>query len=400
MKKVITLLLLTLMIFASGFSQKKLVIEDQAELISQSTDSLLGIKFSENNFEYTSLVDFKNKCDYSFALLTLADKAIYLSVKDCKDNEIGNRNLGSRIRSGTDIEKTILISNAVLEIIENPGELFEVANQKIIKSENNTTQTDTGEELFNPLNNEHNTRHFFSPTAKNLRQGELYYNTIYFLIHDAQYGISDNFSIGMGTTIAGIPFYLTPKLTFPLGEKSTVAIGDLFVLGTYGVNFTGNLVYGIYTYGSDTKNITMGLGYISVSGEDLNESTSNIVFNMAGMIKISDYVYFISENYFLNLNISREANFDYYDPENDYSEYHTESFMQHNSFLLGITGFRFISRKRDVQSWQIGLTYAIVNQGEVPSKYKTGNWHYYGGEGLSLYPFPTVSFTWKFGKKF
>ena len=63
----------------------------------------------------------------------------------------------------------------------------------------------------NIVNNEywfpnlHDTRYFFSPSAFGLEKGEGYYGHSYFFLWQMQYGISEDISIGFGTSFAGLP---------------------------------------------------------------------------------------------------------------------------------------------------------------------------------------------------
>ena len=80
------------------------------------------------------------------------------------------------------------------------------------------------------LSNYHVNRYVFSPSAFGLKKGDYYYNAYYFLMHDIQYGISENFSMGIGTTIAFVPIYFMPTYTKSINEKSAFAVGDLMMV--------------------------------------------------------------------------------------------------------------------------------------------------------------------------
>ena len=63
-----------------------------------------------------------------------------------------------------------------------------------LANENNIVE---GEYWFPNL---HDTRYFFSPSAFGLENGEGYYSHSYFFLWQTQYGISDDISIGFGTS--------------------------------------------------------------------------------------------------------------------------------------------------------------------------------------------------------
>ncbi|MFQ3213556.1 MAG: hypothetical protein ACJAT1_001071 [Marivirga sp.] len=158
----------------------------------------------------------------------------------------------------------------------------------------NTPTAETKEDLYkgvelDPTVSEHDSRYFFAPSARPLKKGELYYNMLYFLIHDVQYGISDRLSVGLGTTVIGLPFYVTTKYAIPIDEKSYFAIGDLLILGTYGVDFIGNLLFASYTYGSDQSNITFGAGMFTSNDRDFTANRFSFVGNINGMLSVGKY---------------------------------------------------------------------------------------------------------------
>ena len=67
--------------------------------------------------------------------------------------------------------------------------------------------------------NLHDTRYFFSPSAFGLEQGEGYFGHSYWMLWQAQYGISDELSIGGGTTLWGFPGTLNAKYSFNIHNE-------------------------------------------------------------------------------------------------------------------------------------------------------------------------------------
>ena len=123
-----------------------------------------------------------------------------------------------------------------------------------------------GDEYWFP--NLHDTRYFFSPTAFGLKEGEGYYSHSYWLLWQFQYGFSDNFSLGGGTSIVGIPASLNGKFNGEISEDVNAAAGWFWVGDLFG--WTGgdaeertliNMPYGVVTYGSEEKNFTLGAGF-------------------------------------------------------------------------------------------------------------------------------------------
>jgi len=364
-------------------AQDKFVIDDRTGLLSPELVEMIGQKLQEESLTLTSMVDFSKRCEYYFSTLNKTGEDLILNVKDCNESLLGEKNLGSRIITAPVSEQGVLISYAILDILSEPGKYISATTT----TEAVNMQTTATAKKDSAYADEHNTRYFFAPSAYNLKKGEGYYNTVYFLIHDFQYGFSKNFSMGMGTTVIGLPLYFTPKLSFPIGKKSAFALGDLLMLGTWGTDFIGNLAYGAFSTGGRNGNVTFGAGYLYTNENDITGQTSSLVSNFSAMTRISPYIFLITENYVMSANFNREAYF------ND----SYEEFVQRNTFWYGILGIRIVTKSRDYISWSAGLTYVVNFPGEIPDPYKS--WDTNARTDVGMIAFPTVGFTMKFGNR-
>lgn len=373
----------------TAYSQDKLVIDDRTSMLTDEIEALVEAKLAENSITYSTVVDYKARCEYYFTELTMEGDNVVVTVKDCDNRTLGSKNLGTQIQTASSQEKSFLLTYNISEILADPEILTEAMEDE------EGLPTDQ-EETFQISN--HKTRYFFAPSAYNLRKGELYYNTVYFLLHDIQYGISDNFSIGMGTSVAGIPIYLTPKVSFPIGEKSAFAVGDMFIMGTYGTDALGNLLYGSFSTGGIQGNTSIGLGYLLTNESDITAQTSSIVFNLSGMVRVSTYISLLTENYLFGVNTRQWANYEQYDQGTDIWIYQNEEYVQKLWLWYGVAGFRIINKNKDFVSWQIGITYVINFPGKVPDQYS--GWNINHQDGINAIAFPAVSYTRKFGKKY
>lgn len=394
------------LICACSYSQTKIVLDDKAGIINNKTDSLLRNNLSENNIELVSLVDFRKKCEYTFSVLERTENNYRVTIEDCNSKLIGVKDLGQSFTNLKEYEKVIILSYALRDILENPG--VYLSNQAEIQPEQKaqvTESTEVTEKKLpgdSPLINHHSSRYVFTPTAYNLKKGELYYNTMYLFVHDAQYGVSDRFSIGMGTTLAGFPFYITPKATIFQGKNTAFAIGDILMIGTWGTSFIGNVAYGVLTFGNQFKNISLGAGHFYLSTDGTNQS-NKAIFNVSSMIRLSDYFYFITENYMTwyseKIYTYEERWVD--DPYNDdpvygwYDYVETGSYNRGNTLFTGITGIRFINKNKNIVSYQLGLAYLFVFPENIPADNNALNNNANSG-GL----IPMVSYTKKFGMKY
>jgi len=387
--------MMVLAISYSAFSQDKLVLDDRTGLLTSEVEALLSADLSPKGITYTTVVDFKERCAYYFSVLSLVNNDVLLTVKDCNDKILGVKNLGNLILTRQPAEKSFLLSYNFSEIMADPGKYSPAGSQTV--TEAGKTGSGSDEESTFEIS-DHRTRYFFAPSAYILKEGELYYNTVYFLLHDIQYGLSDNFSVGLGTSVIGLPIYLTPKVSFPVGEHSAFALGDMFIFGTYGTEALGNLVYGSFSTGGPDGNTTIGAGYLATNESDLTAQTSSLVVNLNGMARASDRFFLMTENYVFGINTRRYAYLDSYNAATDTWSYLSEEYVQRQFLWYGIAGIRIISKNQDFVSWQIGITYVINFPGKVPVQY--ASWQTSFQEGINAIAFPAVSYTRKFGKKY
>lgn len=397
MKPCNLILILLLFLSLDTMAQSKVVLYDKDEMLNENIHETLKESLDEHRLELTYTMDFRYRCDYYQAEVFLQSGKSFLKITDCNHKILGIKELGNLFSSASENEKTVMLSYSIRDIISNPGS---VPEPSVASGENQVQNTEPVKNDY-LYHNEHYTRHFFSPTAWNLNEGELYYNTVYFFLHDVQYGISDNFSLGMGTTLIGIPFYLTPKISFRINEKSAFSLGDILIFGTWGSSFFGNLLYGIYTYGSRDHNVSLAGGWFFTNDNDLTFGSSSAVLNFSAMTRISDFVYLVTENYGLRVNSVQTAYYDDYDMASETWTYFEEPFSQKQTIIYGLTGFRFIRKSNHVNSWQFGLSYIVNFREEVPSKYNQNPWYTSASSGGARFmAIPTVSFTRKFGETY
>ncbi|NBO69186.1 hypothetical protein EBV26_01695 [bacterium] len=119
--------------------------------------------------------------------------------------------------------------------------------------------------------NPNDSRYLFAPSAFNLKKGEGYYQNTYLFINSFNYGITDNFSMGLGfeflSTFGSLGngsfdpiFFVTPKYSTQVSENMRVGVGVL--VGKITDNIGGfGVSYGLVTFGNPEHNATLGLGF-------------------------------------------------------------------------------------------------------------------------------------------
>lgn len=372
-----------------AIAQNKIVIEDKAAILNEEIENQLQQKFLEKNLFLTNSVDFREKCDYYFSSITKTEKGYLLEVKDCNDKILGSYFAGANLGALSNQEKEIIIFYNLWEIIENPTypDTAPVSKSEDLEDEQNYS---------GPVNSEHDSRYFFAPSALPLKKGELYYNSLYFLSHDIQYGINDNLTLGMGTTIFGFPFYLTAKYSIPIQENSHLAFGDLLMVGTYGTNFFGNLAFATYTYGNSHNNISIGAGHLYFKPGDGSEISSSIVGNISGIVRAGTYFYFLSENYLFSFKTTESATRSTQLSDGTWL-FESAEYETRRNIWYGLTGIRFVRKSNELVSWQFGLTHMLFVSAKAPAPYDSPQWetNSFNSE-TRMVAFPTFSFTRKF----
>lgn len=148
------------------------------------------------------------------------------------------------------------------------------------------------------------TRYFWAPNGFGLRPGEAYYQNVWVLFNQASVGIGNHFSMGVGTIapflfgLEGIPFWVTPKVSFPLGKKVSAGIGVIyanFVSNSDGLGDGIGIAYGVTTLGDRDANLTLGLGY----GFAGSRWASHPALTISGMKRVSVKNFLLMENYIL-----------------------------------------------------------------------------------------------------
>jgi len=195
-----------------------------------------------------------------------------------------------------------ILSQDSLKILFNLDKFGEVSFLKtdIKKMQLLDMEKVKGEEYW--MENPQATRYFFSPNAYGLKKGEGYYQNVWVLVNSFAVGITDFISIGAGMVplflFAGTPtpVWMTPKFSVPVSREK-VNLGGGALIGTVlGEEETGfGILYGISTFGSKDKNVSLGLGYGYAAGD----WTKSPMINLNTMIRFGPRGYFISENYFI-----------------------------------------------------------------------------------------------------
>jgi hypothetical protein len=145
-------------------------------------------------------------------------------------------------------------------------------------------------------------RYFFSPSSYGLKKGEGYYQNTWVFFNQVSYGVTDNFSMGLGMVPlflfsgTSTPVWITPKISIPLNNDN-FAIGGGALIGTVvGEGGSYGVAYGTTTLGNRDTNFTFGVGYGYID----DEFASSPALSFSSMIRTGKKGYIITENYLVN----------------------------------------------------------------------------------------------------
>jgi hypothetical protein len=146
-------------------------------------------------------------------------------------------------------------------------------------------------------------RLFFGPTARNLRRGEGYVQDIDVFLLSANYGITDNFSMGViASFIPGFGSYnlfgFTPKASFKVKDNFRVGAGAMLVFVR---GYTAGVTYANATVGSADNNLTGGVGFGFSGGGGFG---STPVFMLGGATRVSRRIFLMNESYLVRYSDS------------------------------------------------------------------------------------------------
>ncbi len=200
----------------------------------------------------------QNQSQRQIQIIKGLDNDLDLEIPDSTQVQIVTIDDGSTLRG-----RIIEIGDEKIKFKTKHGiitiSVFEITSLELILDE----QIKNGEYWYP---NPNSSRLFFAPTGRMLKQGEGYFADYYIFFPTLTLGITNNITIGGGVTlIPGLgpgeqALFFTPKVGIKTSKKMDLAIGALAVKLVEDAPSLG-ILYGVSTYGSLDKSITLGLGY-------------------------------------------------------------------------------------------------------------------------------------------
>jgi len=229
------------------------------------------------------------------------------------------------------------------------GSVVNIPAYKVIKRtkiDESQWDKESGEIIFGNL---HDSRYFFSPSAFALEQGEGYSMNAYWMYWAFQYGITDNFSLGAGTSFLGLTSSLSAKYTVPSNtEDFNFAVGWFWVGNpfTYEDKSIINIPFAVATWGDKEENISSGFGY------NFEADKHPFVLNIGGTKRMSRSTALVFEVWGFNFT-SYSYNDDVYDEGGWGTSYNTREKVT-NTLIYGGPGVRVLRKKTKKRLFGIG----------------------------------------------
>ena len=257
----------------------------------------------------TISVELKNGSVYKGYFISENSDSVKIKTQDfgtisiCKNEIIYDNQVSIETTDGNEFFGEITKEDS-LSIVLKTRKLGEITIYKVdIKSRKDVKiQQIKGGKLW--FSNPQSTRYLWSPNGYGLKKGEGYYQNIWVLWNQVSYGVTNNFSVGGGVIPlflfggAPTPIFVTAKFSIPV-VKNKVNIGGGAIAGAVlGDELGFGILYGLSTFGTPDNNVSVGLGY-GFTGEGW---ISSPLININGMFRITNRGYFITENYYMNID--------------------------------------------------------------------------------------------------
>lgn len=247
------------------------------------------------------------------SLLCLTNTLILAQIKDPKieDNQNIPRAKIVVHTKGGEVYKGFFISQNkdFLEIETESAGTITISTQRIKSIQSLEAYESSVGEASRHVNP---TRYMLGTSAFNYKKGENYIRNNPSTYHR---GFTDNFSLGVGTSVyalaIGAPsIYINPLFTTPIGEYVHFKVGlDAFTAFVFGEgNFSAAILNSGVTIGEPDLNLTGTVYYGAVSDAE----RLNPFYSLAGMARISRSLMIVTEGFYIPTTNDLDIGFVFY----------------------------------------------------------------------------------------
>ncbi len=141
------------------------------------------------------------------------------------------------------------------------------------------------------------TRYFISTNGLPIKKGESYVLWNWYG-PDVQFGLGNNFGVGIITSWIGAPVIGTIKKSWQINNYTQFAIGGLLGSGSWGMpGIGGALPFATLSFGDRNRNLAFSGGYGIVVND--GDSETGFLTSLAAMTKVSRKVSLVCETFFV-----------------------------------------------------------------------------------------------------
>lgn len=217
---------------------------------------------------------------------------------------------------------------------------------------------------FNKIGNPNATRYLFAPSAIPIKKGSGYYQNAYIFSNSANYGLTSSISIGGGIVLP-ILFYVTPKISKQVFKNTYIGTGLIYTTTFLPeMRFGAGIAYGLFTYGNEENNFTIGSGYGFISTDGEAHATPYPIVSINGLKRLSNKLQLVSENWFIPFKYTESIYA--YDPITGYNTFSEE--VTSNRYIIAASlGLRILFTEKS--SIDFAPVYINVNNSNLVLPY-------------------------------
>lgn len=219
------------------------------------------------------------------------------------------------------------------------------------------------------------TRYFITTNGLPLKKGDNYIQWNLFG-PDFQFGLADNFGVGVMTSWFGIPIIGTIKKSFQINENTHFALGGLVGTGSWALpDWGGALPFATFSKGDRSKNIAISGGYGAVwqpvyhyqsngNGFSKTELGGRALMSIAGMVKVSPKISLVFDSFIVFNGKSIEEQYIgqvWNDQTQTYENQTFTTVIRKPGLGLFIPGIRW--HQEEGRAFQFGFT-GVITDGE------------------------------------
>lgn len=222
------------------------------------------------------------------------------------------------------------------------------------------------------------TRYFLTTNGLPIKKGEHYVQWNLFG-PDFQFGLGNNFGVGIMASWIGVPIIGTVKKSWQLSENTHFALGGLAATGAWLFpDFGGALPFATLSFGSRRTNIAFSGGYGAIWTN--GDPRGRWITSVAGMVKVSPKITLVFDSFILMPTpdeiVTQTYTSQVYNENTEMYENQTNT-DQYNKkrpgLALLIPGLRW--HQAEGQAFQFGFTGLFLEGDIVPVPIPTVQWY-------------------------